>query len=257
MTVGRTGAHDSWAIGVDVGGTGIKAAVVDLATGQVISERLRVDTPKPALPDAVREGVVTVVKGLGVEAPTGVALPAVIQQGVAWSAANLDKSWIGANVNELLDDVLPGNPVYLNDADAAGLAEARYGAGRGQSGLVVMVTLGTGIGTALVHDGRLVPNAELGHIEIDGADAELSRSAKAREAEGLGWEEWAERVSRYLRVLENLISPDLYVVGGGVSRNPDPWFPYLNAARTPIRLAQLSSNAGIVGAATRTEMARL
>lgn len=255
MTSGETDPTAHRAIGVDVGGTGIKAAVVDLSTGEVISERLRVDTPHPATPEAVRDGIVTVIDGLRVEAPIGVALPAVVQRGVTRTAANLDKTWLGASVEDVLGSALPGNPVYLNDADAAGLAEARFGAGRGERGLVIMVTLGTGIGTALIHDGRLIPNAELGHLELDGIpDAEVRTSARAREIEGLGWDEWAARVSRYLGALENLLWPDLFVIGGGVSRHPDPWFPQLKA-RTPIRLAQLSSNAGIVGAAIRTELA--
>lgn len=239
----------TYAIGIDVGGTGIKAAIVDTTTGTLASTRERLDTPQPATPAAVRETVADLVDRLDLIGPVGVALPGVVHHGVVRSAANIDPSWIGTSLPDLLDDVLPGPTAYLNDADAAGLAEVEYGAARGRDGLVAMVTLGTGIGVALVHDGRLIPNAELGHLELGGKKAESTTSARAREAAGLDWAPWAEMVSAYLRHVEDLLSPDLFVIGGGVSKTPDPWFPLLRT-RTPVQLATLVNNAGIVGAAS-------
>jgi polyphosphate glucokinase len=235
------------AIGIDIGATGTKAAIVDTATGRLVSARQRLGTPRPATPQAVRETVAELVDRLGFAGPAGVALPGVVQHGVARTAANIDPSWIGTPLPDLLDDVLPGPATYLNDADAAGLAEVEYGSAQ-QRGLVLVVTLGTGIGVALVHDGRLIPNAELGHLELDGAEAEATTSARAREAAGLDWVTWAGRVSRYLQHLEAVFWPDGFVIGGGVSKTPQAWFPLLHA-RTPLRLATLVNNAGIVGAA--------
>ena len=209
------------AIGIDIGGTGIKAAIVDTTTGALVSERKRLETPQPATPLAVRETVAELVGRLDLAGPVGVALPGVVQHGVVRTAANIDPAWIGTSLPALLDDVLPGPTAYLNDADAAGLAEVEYGAARGHHGLVAMVTLGTGIGVALVHDGRLIPNSELGHLEIDGEEAEATTSARAREVAGLDWARWADRVSAYLRRLEDLLWPDLFVIGGGVSKTPD------------------------------------
>lgn len=236
------------AIGVDVGGTGIKAAVVDTATGELVVDRRRMDTPRPATPEAVRDTIAKLVDGFGISAPVGVALPTIVRHGVARSAANIDPSWVGVSLPDLLDGVLPGPAAYLNDADAAGLAETEYGAGRGQAGLVITITLGTGIGGAMVHNGVLIPNAELGHLELDGAVAETTTSARAREIAGLDWESWAARVSRYLTHVERLFSPDLILLGGGVSRTPEPWF-HLIRVDTPVRLASLVNNAGIIGSA--------
>jgi len=236
------------ALGIDVGGTGIKAAVVDTRTGRLVSGRERLDTPRPATPEAVRDTMAALVAKLDFTGPVGVALPAVVQHGVVRTAANIDPSWIGTSLPDLLDGTLPGPAAYLNDADAAGLAEAAYGGSGDHRGLVVTVTLGTGIGVAVVHDGRLLPNAELGHLQVDGQDAETTTSARAREVGGLEWGTWAGRVSRYLQHLENLLWPDLIVLGGGVSKTPETWFPLLET-RTPLRLATLVNNAGIVGAA--------
>jgi polyphosphate glucokinase len=236
------------AIGVDVGGTGIKASVVDTVTGELLERRRRLDTPRPATPEAVRDTIAELVNGLGVTAPVGVALPTIVRNGVAMSAANIDPSWVGISLPDLLDDVLPGPAAYLNDADAAGLAETEYGAGRGQQGLVVTVTLGTGIGAAMVYDGVLIPNAELGHLELDGAVAETTTSARAREVARLDWQPWAALVSRYLKHLERLLSPDLILLGGGISKTPDPWF-HLIEVGTPVKLATLINNAGIIGSA--------
>ena len=242
----------TYAIGIDIGGTGTKAAVVDTTTGRLASARQRLDTPRPATPSAVRDTAATLLDRLGFldgfDGPVGVAFPGVVQHGVARSAANIDRSWIGTSLVDLFGDLLPGPSAYLNDADAAGLAETRYGDARGHHGLVATVTLGTGIGVALVHDGLLMPNAELGHLELDGAVAETTTSARSLEESGYDWVTWAARVSRYLQHLEALLWPDLIVLGGGVSKTPELWFPMLEA-RTPLRLATLVNNAGIVGAA--------
>ena len=238
-------------LGIDVGGTGVKAAVVDTTSGSLCSARERIATPKPATPSAVRETVQALHRRLEWRGPVGMALPGVVTDGVMQTAANLDKSWIGVPLAELLAGVLPTGTTYLNDADAAGLAEARFGAARGVRGLVVMVTLGTGIGAALLHNGELVPNAELGHIEMNGCDAETTTSASARERIAMDWPSWARQVSTYLQTIEGLLWPSLFVIGGGVTTDPSPWFPLLKA-RTPVRLAHLINNAGIVGAAAAT-----
>lgn len=235
------------AIGVDFGATGIKAALVDCTSGVLLSERHRVDTPVPATPDAVRDAILDLAGRFG-PAPVGVAVPAVVQHGVVRSAANIDASWIGTSLPDLLDDALGVPTAYLNDADAAGVAEAAFGSARGHRGLSVVVTIGTGIGTALLHDGRLVPNAELGHLELDGQDAELTGSGRALELSGRAWESWTGVVSRYLQHLESLLWPDLIVIGGGVASTPEHWFPLLET-RTPLRLATHGKSAGLVGAA--------
>jgi polyphosphate glucokinase len=236
------------ALGIDIGGSGIKGGIVDLATGELVGDRERLDTPQPATPPEVAATVGKVVGSFDLQSPCGVAFPGVVIDGVAHTGVNLGKGWPGTSLREVVGPQLAGPAAYLNDADAAGLAEARYGAGRGRSGLVVIVTLGTGIGTALVHGGRLVPNSELGHIELDGHDAESRAADSARKREDLRWEKWAGRVSRYLSALENLIWPELFVLGGGVSKKADQWMPLLKT-RTPVELAQLRNHAGIIGAA--------
>ncbi|HWU20590.1 MAG TPA: ROK family protein [Nocardioides sp.] len=235
------------AIGVDFGATGIKAALVDCASGELLSDRLRVDTPSPATPAAVRDAISGLVARFE-PAPVGVAVPAVVQHGVVRSAANIDDSWIGTSLPALLDAAIGVPTAYLNDADAAGLAEASFGSARDHRGLVVVVTIGTGIGTALLYDGRLVPNAELGHLELDGVEAELIGSGRALERSGCAWDAWTGVVSRYLQHLEALLWPDLIVIGGGVASTPEHWFPHLRA-RTPLRLATHGKSAGLVGAA--------
>ena len=236
------------AFGIDIGGTGIKGGVVDLRGGVLIGERFRLSTPKPATPRAVAETAGKVAANFDYSGPFGVDFPGVVLNGVVQTAANVDKSWIGTSLKEAMEPELPGPVTVLNDADAAGLAEARYGAGRGVRGLVIVVTFGTGIGIALVNDGKLVPNAELGHIELDGHDAETRAAASARERDGLSWEQWAKRASKYLRHLENLLWPEMFILGGGISKKPEKWVPLLRN-RTPTVVAQLINNAGIVGAA--------
>jgi polyphosphate glucokinase len=238
------------AFGIDVGGSGIKGAPVALRTGELAADRLRIPTPQPAAPDAVAGVVAQIVDtfALRKNVPIGVTFPAVVRHGVAQSAANVDDSWIGTDIEGLLHRATGRRVLAVNDADAAGYAEVEYGAARDVPGLVVVVTLGTGIGTALINDGRLVPNTELGHLEIDGFDAESRAADSARERENLDFAEWAQRLQRYFGVLEKLFSPDLFVVGGGVSKRHDDFLPLLHL-RTPIVPAALRNSAGIVGAA--------
>ncbi len=236
------------AFGIDIGGTGIKGGVVDLRGGVLVGERFRLPTPQPATPQAVAATAGQVAAHFDYSGPYGVDFPGVVLGGVVQTAANVDKSWIGTSLKTAMESELPGQVTVLNDADAAGLAEARYGAGRGKHGLVIVVTFGTGIGIALINDGKLVPNAELGHIEIDGRDAETRAAASARERDGLSWEQWTKRASKYLRHLENLLWPELFILGGGISKKPEKWVPLLRN-RTPTVVAQLINNAGIVGAA--------
>lgn len=244
------------AIGIDIGGTGIKGGVVDLRTGSLTSDRFRIDTPRPATPENVLPVVRQIVEELqsrdvapDPEGAIGVDFPAIVKNGVTWSAANVDESWIGAELQSLAQEAV-GRKVYaVNDADAAGLAEGIYGEGRNRDGLILVITLGTGIGSALIHNGVLVPNTELGHLEIDGHDAESRASVRAREREDLSWDQYGKRLHRYFSRVEALFSPDLFVVGGGVSKKPEKFMPYLEDIATPIRPAALQNNAGIVGAA--------
>jgi polyphosphate glucokinase len=235
------------ALGVDVGGTAIKAGVFDLAT-RSMCERIQVATPLPATPAAVGDVVGDLCGRFGFCGPVGFGFPAVIVDGVVKTAANVDTSWHGVQLSDVFGELLPGPPIYLNDADAAGLAETRYGAGRGHQGLVMIVTFGTGLGVSLFHQGQLIPNCELGHIEIDGVDAETRASATARSRDQLSWEQWGLRASGYLRTLEALLWPEVIVLGGGVSADPAKWVGHLRT-RTPLKVAQLAANAGIVGAA--------
>ncbi|AYD89711.1 ROK family protein [Actinomyces sp. 2119] len=238
------------AIGVDVGGSGIKAAPVDLGTGEFTAERLRVATPQPATPDAVADVVSRLVTSfdLPAEVPVGVAVPAPVKRGVVAFMANLDPSWAGTDARALMAQVLGRQATVVNDADAAGYAEALYGAAREVQGLAIVTTLGTGIGSALVMNGVLVPGTELGHLEIDGYDAEKRASSAVRERKDMSWRKWARRLQRYYSHLEMLFSPDVFVVGGGVSRKHEKFLPLLDLT-TPIVPASLLNRAGIVGAA--------
>ena len=236
------------AFGVDIGGSGIKGAIVDLDKGDLATERVKYLTPNPSTPEAVAEVVARLVKEAGWSGDLGATFPAVIKNGVAKSAANVDKSWIGTDVDKVFTDITHCDVTVLNDADAAGIAEARFGAAKGVAGVVILLTFGTGIGSALLLDGQLVPNTELGHLEIDGSDAEKKASSAAKDNEGLSYKQWAKRVQKYMSHVEKLFTPDLFVVGGGVSKNSDKWVPLLDL-NTPIKPAQLLNNAGIVGAA--------
>ena len=234
--------------GVDIGGSGIKGCLVDLEAGALVGERIRVETPRPSVPEAVYEVVTGIVSSFGWTGRVGCTYPGVMKKGVAHTAANMDPSWIGTDVDAGLTALVAGSVETLNDADAAGLAEMRYGAGRGHDGVVLLLTFGTGIGSALFVDGHLVPNTEFGHIQVDGEDGERRASAAAREREDLSYPAWAERVDRYLDVLEAGVWPDLIIVGGGVSKKAHKWVPLLST-RTPVVPAQLQNDAGIVGAA--------
>jgi polyphosphate glucokinase len=237
-------------LGIDVGGTGIKGALVDISTGELVSERIKIDTPRPATPTAVYDVIQQLLEETGPDegSAIGVTVPAVVRRGVVHSAANIDESWIGVDADRDLESRLH-RPVHLvNDADAAGYAEVAFGVARGRRGVVLVTTLGTGIGSALIHDGVLVPNTELGHIEIDGESAERRAANSARERENLSYKEWAKRLTTYYRTLEHLFSPDLFVVGGGVSKSSDEFLPLIDI-ETEIVPAALGNNAGIIGAA--------
>jgi polyphosphate glucokinase len=236
------------AFGIDIGGSGIKGATVHTSTGELITDRVRIATPHPATPDAVAAVVQEMVEKAGWHGPLGATFPAVIQHGVARSAANVDPTWIGTDADELFTKATGTQVTVLNDADAAGIAEARFGAARGQTGVVILLTFGTGIGSALLIDGKLVPNTELGHLELDGHDAETRASAAVKDRDDLSYAKWSKRVQRYMTHLERLFTPDLFVVGGGVSKDADKWIPLLDL-HAPVRPAQLLNNAGIVGAA--------
>ncbi|MBA2444961.1 MAG: ROK family protein [Nocardioidaceae bacterium] len=238
-------------LGVDIGGSGIKGAPVDLDAGAFAKDRLRIDTPKESTPDAVTDIVLDIAKHFQSatgDSPIGVTVPGVVTRGLVRTAANIDKSWIGTDVAALIGSKLDRAVTVVNDADAAGVGELHYGAARNVEGLVVLATLGTGIGTALLDHGRLIPNSELGHLEIDGIDAETRASSLARETEDLSWEEWSGRLQRYFAHVEDLLWPDLIVVGGGVSKHAEQYLPLLHL-RAPIVAAQLGNAAGIVGAA--------
>ncbi|MEU7008053.1 polyphosphate--glucose phosphotransferase [Streptomyces sp. NPDC046332] len=237
--------------GVDIGGSGIKGAPVDLERGELVEPRHKVLTPHPATPDDVAGCVVEVVENFGWAGPVGLTFPGVVTGSTIRTAANVDKGWIGVDAGKLVSDRLGGLPVtVLNDADAAGVAEMTFGAGRGRKGTVILLTLGTGIGSALFVDGRLVPNTELGHLELKGHDAEKRASTKAKEDEDLSWEHWAtRRVQKYLAHVEMLFSPELFIIGGGVSRKADKFLPLIEGIRAEIVPAALQNNAGIVGAA--------
>lgn len=238
------------AVGIDIGGTGIKAAVVDTKLGELISDRLRVETPAGGGAEEIAQACRELIDRLPVKPhyPVGICFPAVVKHGFTQSAANVSKEWIGLNADALFESVLKRHVHVLNDADAAGAAEMKFGAGKGAKGLTIMTTLGTGIGTALFYNGVLIPNAELGHIEIDGEDAELRAAFSAKEREELSFAEWAKRLERYYQTLERLLVPDLFIVGGGISKSHQEFLPLINI-QTPIVPAKTKNSAGIIGAA--------
>lgn len=238
------------AIGIDVGGTGIKAAVVDTKTGELTSERLKLGTPEGGEPEDIAEVVKAIVSSLpgSKQKPIGVCFPAVVQDGITQSAANVSDRWIGFDAQKLFSNVLGQEVLVMNDADAAGVAEIDFGAGRGAAGLVIMTTLGTGIGTALFYNGELIPNAELGHLEIDGVDYETKAAYSAMEREQLSFEHWAQRLQRFYGRLESLLAPKLFIVGGGISKSHAEFLPLLDL-KTPIVPAMLQNSAGIIGVA--------
>jgi polyphosphate glucokinase len=238
------------AIGIDIGGTGIKGALVDTKNGELLSSRIKLETPAGGEPEAIAEVVAQIVSQLTDRSDKniGICFPAVVKDGVTKSAANVSQRWIGLDAQELFSKALHSKVEILNDADAAGYAETVFGAGKSKPGLVIMTTLGTGIGTALIHNGVLIPNTELGHIQLEGVDYETRASFAAKEREGLSFEQWAERLQMYYSQLELLLSPNLFIVGGGISKSHKEFLPLLKL-KTPIVPAKLKNSAGIIGAA--------
>ncbi|MEL4357789.1 MULTISPECIES: polyphosphate--glucose phosphotransferase [unclassified Luteococcus] len=238
-------------LGIDIGGSGVKGAPVDLTTGDFAAERFRIPTPQPSTPEAVASAVAQIVEhfaGQIGDAPVGITIPAPVRHGRVPMIANLDQSWKGLEAEKFFEDTLGRGITIVNDADAAGLAEVQYGAAKGTQGVVILTTLGTGIGTAVINDGVLLPNTELGHIEVDGFDAESRAAMSAKENEDLSWAEWAKRLQRYYETMQMLFWPDLFVVGGGVSKKHEKYLPLLEL-ETPIIPAELKNKAGIIGAA--------
>jgi polyphosphate glucokinase len=239
-------------LGIDIGGSGVKGAPVDTVRGELLAERYRVPTPQPSDVTSIVEAVAEVAAQFHDFDKVGITFPGVVVDGVTRTAANVDKSWLDAPAAKLFGERL-GRPVsVLNDADAAGVAEVAFGAGRDQHGLIMMLTFGTGIGSALFLDGTLIPNTEFGHIELNGKDAELRASDRVREEDEMSWEKWASRVEEYLKHVEGLLAPRLFIIGGGVSKKADRFFPLINI-RTPMVPATLLNNAGIIGAAVTAE----
>jgi polyphosphate glucokinase len=239
---------DGIVMGVDIGGTGIMGAPVDVKTGKLSGERFRVLTPNPATPKAVADVVAEVVGHFEWNGQVGATFPAVVKDGVTLTAANVDKEWVGTDADKVFTDRLGMPVLMLNDADAAGLAEMRFGAGRDRKGVVVILTLGTGIGCGMFNNGALVPNSELGHIEIKGKDAETMAADSVRERKGLSWKDYAKRVQTYIRRLDALVWPDLVIIGGGASKKADKLLPHVDV-RPEVVPATLLNEAGIVGAA--------
>jgi polyphosphate glucokinase len=237
-------------VGVDVGGSGVKAGIVDVESGELIGDRLRLDTPEPSTPDAVAAAIKELVDLLNAPGPIGVGFPAVVRRGWVSTASNIDQSWVGVNALDVFEPVIGREIRMINDADAAGLAEARYGSARGVGGKVLVLTFGTGIGSALLLDGKLVPNIEVGQLELNGfRPAETYYSAKVRRTDGLSWEEWGNRVREYISLVNQVFTPDLIVIGGGISKYWDKFSPHVTFGDVRTTRATLGNNAGIVGAA--------
>jgi polyphosphate glucokinase len=240
--------------GIDVGGSGVKGGIVDLDTGQLIGERFKLATPQPATPDAVAKTIAAVVREFGWTEKLGVTYPGVVTDGIVRTAANVDKGWIGVNAPDVISAQLNGQAVtVLNDADAAGLAEEKFGAGRDNTGVIVLLTFGTGIGSAVIHNGVLLPNTEFGHLEVGGKEAEHRAASSVKEKKGWSYERWTQEVTKVLIAVENAIWPDLFIAGGGISRKAEKWVPLLKN-RTPVVAAALQNTAGIVGAAMAADV---
>lgn len=235
-------------LGIDVGGSGIKGAPVDTDTGELTAERLRIKTPKGAEPEPVAKVAARIARSFEWKGPMGIGFPAPVKAGVTMMAANVSDKWIGTNADELFTKITGCDCTMINDADAAGLAEMKFGAGRGQPGTVIMITLGTGIGTAIFHRGNLLPNTEFGHLDMKGRDAEHRASDAVRQSEDLSWKKYAKRLNKYLAEMEKLFWPDLFIIGGGISKNSEKYLPLLKI-ETPVVPAQFLNEAGIVGAA--------
>lgn len=237
-------------LGIDIGGTGIKGAPVNTETGELLGERFRIPTPQPALPNPVADVVGQIAAHFNYQGPTGITFPGIIKKGVVFSAANVDASWMHTDAAGLFSAHVGGEVSVVNDADAAGIAEMRFGAGRDRNGIVILLTLGTGIGSAIFLDGKLLPNSEFGHLKIRGKDAEKRASERVREEKNLSWKDWSVRFNEYLTELEHLFSPDLFIIGGGASKKADKFLPHLTS-KTEVMIvpAQMQNNAGIIGAA--------
>ncbi len=235
-------------LGIDVGGSGIKGAPVDTETGQLLAERIRIKTPKNGEPEPIAEVVNQIAQSFNWKAPIGIGFPAPIKGGVAMMAANVSEKWVGTNADALFTKITSCDCTMINDADAAGVAEMSFGAGRGNYGTVIMITLGTGIGTAIFHRGQLLPNTEFGHLEIDGEDAEFRASDAARQRDDLSWKKYAKRLNKFLGTMERLFWPNLFIIGGGISKESEKFLPLLTID-THVVPAQLLNEAGIVGAA--------
>ena len=240
-------------LGIDIGGSGIKCAPVDLATGKLTADRRKIPTPQPSTPKAVAGVIDSLVTHFNWTGPIGCGIPSVIRDGIALTAANIDPQWIGTDVKSLLRGVCRGPVAVINDADAAGLAEVRYGAGQNFMGTMILITIGTGLGTALFRDGTLLPNTELGHIMLNNMVAEKYASAASRKTEGLSYREWAGRIDLYLHRLEELLWPDLFIIGGGASNRFDKIEPFLTV-ETKVVKADFQNDAGIVGAALAVDI---
>ncbi len=235
-------------LGIDIGGSGIKGALVDPGTGDLVTERHRIETPQPSTPGAVAETVAEVVKFFDYKGVVGCTFPAIVKRGVTLSAANVDKSWIGFDADALFTETTGCEVHLLNDADAAGIAEATFGAGKGKEGVVILLTFGTGIGSAMLQDGKLVPNTEFGHLFLEGGqEAEAWAADRVRKDDDLSWKKWGKRVNKFLEHLEFIFSPDLFILGGGVSKKSEKFAEFLKL-ETPVVPAELLNEAGIVGA---------
>jgi polyphosphate glucokinase len=240
--------------GVDVGGSGVKGGIVDLDTGHLIGDRFKILTPQPATPKAVAKTIADVVRHFDWTGPLGVTYPGVVTSGIVRTAANVDKSWIGTNATEVIGAELVGQTVtVLNDADAAGIAEVKFGAGKDRDGVICLLTFGTGIGSAVLHNGVLLPNTEFGHLEVGGKEAEHRAASSIKEKNNWSYKQWAPEVTKVLVAIENAIWPDLFIAGGGISRKAEKWLPLLKN-RTPVVAAALQNTAGIVGAAVAVQV---
>ncbi len=246
------------AVGIDIGGTGIKGAIVDVVSGELLTDRMKLATPKGGKPEDILDTVLELfdkLEDVAEDAPIGVCFPAIILNGHTMSAANISKDWVGLYAEEMFEKKLGRNITFVNDADAAGVAESRYGAAKGAMGLTILTTLGTGIGSAMIYDGVLIPNTEFGHLQLDGKDAEKSASVSAKERDDLSWKDWSKRLQRYYSHLEFIFSPDLFLVGGGISKSYEEFLPRLEL-RTKIIPAILRNNAGIIGCASLAAAAK-
>lgn len=236
-------------LGIDIGGSGMKAAIVDSVSGEIVSDKHRIATPQPATPEAMGDVAAELVQHFEWTGPVGVGFPGVIQDGFVRTAANLHKSWVDVDGDALFTKVCGCDVVMVNDADAAGLAEVRFGAGEGVRGVVIMATLGTGIGSAVFINGQLVPNTEFGHLMMDGKIAEERASSRAKDDEDLSYKEWGGELEDFLQEMEKLFWPDLFILGGGISKQFHKFEEHLSKVRTPVKPAERLNRAGIVGAA--------